>query len=113
MFDPVVNYGQSPVIDNFRADVRHSAGAQLRYSIEQHRTVRIARGEDVSIVDRKGALRGTNAKCFGLLEWRIETQIQVGGAPRSELMAMSTIRMNIGSGPLVKIRSRIEGVRQV
>ena len=110
--DPIVDQCEAAGVDGARPNVRHVPRSQLRHAEEQCRAIRIARGDQLGIVDAKGPLGRADADRPRLGQRQLLVELHIRRAPAPKPVAMGTLHVQVRPRPLIERLGRMEGVGQ-
>ena len=110
--DPVVHELQAKRVELPRAEVRHTAVTLLGHAVQQHRAVRVARGDYARVVETEVALRRLKIDELGSLERQVVVQVEHRGAAAALMVAVGAVRVEIRTGAIGQRRTGILRVGQ-
>lgn len=95
--NPVPYQLQAAFIDVPRPDVRHVSSSNGRQTVVQHRSIRIARSDDLPLGESEGSLRGKFMDRIHLVVGMLERKLNARRAAALSTVAVGTIDREVRS----------------
>ena len=104
---------QASNIDLRRADVRHTASTELRHAIQEYGSKRIARRDDLCIVNAKRSLRRTNTEHVRLFQGYVVMHLREHCSASMLTVTVGAVRLEVGSSTVIEFPRRIMWIGEI